>query len=55
MYLQYINLKKELCDEHIIPRKCKEKLKCKDKRIFSTVIFIEEVNNYYERIDKETD
>ena len=43
--------KLDLCDNYIIPRKCREKIKPnKDDRITSTIIFIEEVNNYYYNI-----
>ena len=38
--------KKDVCDNKIIPRKCKEKQKNEHNRISSMRIFIEEVNNY---------
>lgn len=38
--------KKDVCDNHIIPRKCTEKQKDESMRVSSMRIFIEEVNNY---------
>ena len=38
--------KKDVCNNYIIPRKCKEKQKPEDSRVSSMRIFVEEVNNY---------
>jgi hypothetical protein len=38
--------RQDVCDNHIIPRKCEEKQKEESQRISSMRIFIEEVNQY---------